>query len=172
MAGMIEILLRLVISMAVVMGVMALAARFVRRRQGAATGLAQPKRQQRRKGGLSGGIAGLLSPKPRSARPSPSLQVLQRQALTKNTSVSLLEVDGKRLLVGVTEQSVTLLAQLSAPAASPSPEVDLQADLVDLENLLGEGRTPAPIARSEAPAAMENAWKLALDSLRERTVRR
>lgn len=63
-----------------------------------------------------------LSKRPR-ARAGGSVAVVGRQSLGRRASAVVVEVDGTRLLLGVTEQSVTVLHSLGEVA--PSPE---QAD--------------------------------------------
>ena len=129
---MIELLVRLAISMAVVMAVMGLAARFVRRRQEAGLG-GGGFRWQARAGrgpwhrssgrGAAGGPntsgpswgASWGAPRPRRARPIPPVEVVYRRALAKGAAVAVVEATGKQFLLGVTEQSITLLAELSGP---------------------------------------------------------
>jgi len=165
---MFELLVRLVISMAVVMGVMALAARFIRRRQGF--------------GPFPRAAAG-----PRRARPEAPVDVVYRRALAKGAWVTLVESGGKRFLVGVTEQSVNLLAELpsgDAAAGTEEPVVDFAAEAgrrplaaVGAGNRAEDewsraGMMPASLPGLADEAGPGNAWKLTLGSLRERTVRR
>ncbi len=114
---MITLLLRLVISMAVVMAVMALAAGFVRRRQGTMPvsrrlpGAAG--RPNAGGGGRGAGMGALFGgARSRPPRPEPEVDVVFRRPLAKGAWVTLVEASGHRFLVGVTEQSVTLLAAL------------------------------------------------------------
>jgi len=141
---MIELLVRLVISMAVVMAVMALAARFVRRRQGLALGSrARPARE----------------------RPEVPVDVVFRRSLAKGAWVTLVEAAGKKFLVGVTEHTVTMLAELPSEAP-PGPKAGGAHDE------LQASRMPVCLDGATNGARPDNAWKLTLDSLRERTVRR
>jgi flagellar protein FliO/FliZ len=174
---MITLLLRLVISMAVVMAVMALAARLVRRRQGTVAG---PRNVTGRggRGNTANGIGAMFGrAKSRQARPEPLVDVVFRRPLAKGAWVTLVEACGKRFLVGVTEQSVTLLAELppvGAPLDEPGAALaghsgqDIRID----DDWLKTGRMPASLEGATTDGRSDNAWKLALDSLRERTVRR
>lgn len=255
MGDMIELLLRLAISMAVVMAVMGLAARFVRRRQDAGLGGGGLSARRPGKalgtgngqraaadGDATGGpsacspvagpntlgakLGGLLgAPRPRRARPIPPVEVVYRRALAKGASVAVVEATGKQFLLGVTEQSITLLAELpsvadgmaleadvpaptyrpaptsgSTGASSPAfPQVggsngrrshggrshkDTRADTGasgaqvgelevwdELDDLQQADRMPAS-PTDAASLERQNAWKLTLDSLRERTIRR
>jgi Flagellar biosynthesis protein, FliO len=213
--GMIELLVRLVISMTVVMVVMALAAKFVRRRQGLGPGPRPTTGKgagSRRAGAGSGGLANVWGGgKSRRARTEAPIDVVYRRALAKGAWVTLVEAEGKRFLVGVTEQSVTLLAELpaavppgvmSAGAASAGltlPAVAMSAAAVSAATMsaatmsaatmsaatmstaqaagdehddLQVGRMPLCLDDVTSGGRPDNAWKLTLDSLRERTVRR
>jgi hypothetical protein len=188
---MIELLLRLVISMAVVMAVMAVAARLLRRHQGMVPGPrnARGAAVMGSGPGPGTGLGGLLSGgKSRRARPSPPIEVLYRRSLARGASITLVQAAGKTFLVGVTEQSVTLLTELTpgttAGAAIPALQTgagnagagiagaEAPNPLPDLDEWPRTGRTPVCLQGAAATGRPENAWKLALDSLRERTVRR
>ena len=90
------LLARLVVSLAVVLGLMAVAARLLARRGG-----------------------GRLS---RAAKPL-SIEVLARHSLTKNSSVAVVHAAGKALIVGVTDSQVTLLSETDISALT-EPEVE------------------------------------------------
>jgi hypothetical protein len=248
---MIELLVRLAISMAVVMAVMGLAARFVRRRQeaglgggggfnarrtgkglgfGGSGGSGGPRASRGSRGsdGSSAGAAGggpstlatklgtlLGAPKPRRARPVPPFEVVYRRALSKGAAVAVIEATGKQFLLGITEQSITLLTELPS---SPGPtsldaEVASAAYAPTATSAAASSSTPVPNPTpSHAPGTRagtsaggaqvsdleiwdefddwqqadrmpasspdattlerQNAWKLTLESLRERTIRR
>jgi hypothetical protein len=218
---MIELLVRLAISMAVVMAVMGLAARLVRRRQeaglggggfrgrraGRGLGAGGPAIGPKTLGAKLGGVLG--APRPRRARPIPPVEVVYRRALAKGAAVAVVEATGKQFLLGVTEQSITLLAELTgpgnaapldphaaaptnvatptsgpAPSAGPAPTSGAQAgtraggaQVSDLEiwdefdDWQQADRMPAS-PPDAASSERQNAWKLTLDSLRERTIRR
>jgi hypothetical protein len=278
---MIELLVRLAISMAVVMAVMGLAARFVRRRQEsglggggfrgsrAGRGLGAGRLSAGRlgagsqgagragrsgsggrsgrdgagAGGAGAGGGGADSdgtgafgaggpaigpntlgaklgsvfgvPRPRRARPVPPVEVVYRRALAKGAAVAVVEATGKQFLLGVTEQSITLLAELTGPGnaapldaytaaptnvatpssgpapgsgptptSSPAPTSGAQAgtradgaQVSDLEiwdefdDWQQADRMPAS-SPDASSSERQNAWKLTLDSLRERTIRR
>jgi flagellar protein FliO/FliZ len=62
------------------------------------------------------GAAALLSR--RAAAPPPLLRVTARAGLGRATGLALVEVDGRRLLLGVSERSVELLCELGPGAGS------------------------------------------------------
>jgi flagellar protein FliO/FliZ len=126
--SLLSLLARLVVSMGVVLGVMALAAAALRRRGG---------------GGVAGGRG-----------PSPRLEVVARQNLGRNAALTLVRTGDQDMLLGVTDSAVTLLA------ARDVPEVELHSP-----------EAPGTVS-GWGPNAPSSAWKVVLDTLRERTVRR
>ena len=98
------------------------------------------------------------TPAGRRARAS-SLEVVARQSVGQKASVALIEVEGRRLLLGVSEHGVTLLTEVEPAAVeqhAPSGRVELDpAELAALASLddfdgidLGE---PVPAARRATP---------------------
>ncbi len=124
----ITLLLRVVVSLGVVLGVM----------WGAAKLLGQ--------GGLSRGF------KPRNA----PVEVVARHSVGRRASVTLVRTGGRGLILGVTDQTVTVLA-----------EIDPDALVVEAPE---EAPRMVPLGGVNAPAVP--AWKAALDALRAKTVRR
>jgi flagellar biogenesis protein FliO len=120
---------RLLVAMAVVLGLMFLAARALRG-----------------KTGPLGARRGRVAP----------IEVLARQGLGRQASVTLVRSGGKVLLLGVTEASINLLT-----------EVD--PDLVDIDGPEAD-RTALP---GDGPVGQTSwTWKAMIDAARERTVRR
>ena len=113
---------RLLVSLAVVLALMAVAARFARRR-----GL-----------GSSG------------TSPSTRIEVLARQGLGRSSSVQLVRVAGRTLVLGVTDTSVQVLGEADAL-------------LLAAEQAL----TPAPTDAQAKPG-----WAALVEALQARTVRR
>jgi flagellar biogenesis protein FliO len=103
------------------------------------------------------GRNGRIAPRRRNAtRP---IAVVDRQALNRGASVAIVELDGRRLAIGITDQNVRLLADLSAPR--PDLEIDLRDEP-------GDDADHAP--RSSAGPAGPSLRALA-DTLRERPAR-
>ena len=75
-----------------------------------------------------------------------AVQVVTRQPLGRNASVTVVRTGGRTLVLGVTEQSINVLAEVDAAEFEPDPAVQA-----------GPRPTPRPTL---------------LDLLRERTVRR
>jgi Flagellar biosynthesis protein, FliO len=167
LASMLELLLRLAISMGVVMAVMYLAARYARRRQGMSgrRRSAKPRYSLFGQGGMrqitaktavppSGRLPKGLFGRPRVEADEPPAQVVCRLPLSKGAWGIVVEASGRMFLLGVTDQRVELVAELGKTEQA-----------LELE----EETSPKGLLLDERP---DNAWKLALDSLRERTVRR
>jgi hypothetical protein len=176
MISVIELLVRLVISMVAVMAVMGIAARLVRRRQGAGPLLAA-------RGGSASGPANRPGrSRARKPRAVPPLEVLYRRPLSKGAAVSLVDAAGRTFLLGVTDHSVTLLAERPGPAPAGAPASHGQlttgkqavppVNLTDEDEWQQTGRMPGCERGPAGAETSDNAWKLALDSLRERTVRK
>jgi flagellar protein FliO/FliZ len=58
----------------------------------------------------------------RRTRPTAAISMVTRQSLGSKSSVVVVEVDGQRLLLGVTEQSVTVLQTAPVPEPTPAGE--------------------------------------------------
>lgn len=77
------------------------------------------------------------------------VKVVHRQALGRSTAVSVVEVAGRRLVLGTTEQQVTVLADLGTEPADPPAE--LPAAEAPAARPLPEAPAAQPLP--EAPAA-------------------
>ena len=126
----VALLSRLALSMAVVLSLLFVAARFVRRR------------------GLSSGRAGGVTSR---------IEVLARQGLGRTSSVQLVRVGGKTLVLGVTESSVSVLSE-----ADPL--------LLEAERALA-AIEPAGSGSSLGGASTKPGWGPLVEMLKERTVR-
>jgi flagellar biosynthetic protein FliO len=121
---------RLILSLAVVIGLMWVAANVLRKR------------------GFSG-VAG------RRATRGPDVELLARRQLGRNASIAIVRVAGRSIVVGVTDHQVTMLDDI---------------EITDIA--LDEGNTwtvSSGAANTDSPAS---AWKMMLDQMRTRTVRR
>ena len=90
------------------------------------------------------------------APPGARLEVLGRKPLSRTTSVAIVRVGGRNLVVGVTPQSVTLISEI--------PTSELQSDVGDLLPT----DTPWRAESRQTPMA----WDATISKLRELTVRR
>ena len=126
----VALLSRLALSMAVVLSLLFVAARFVRRR------------------GLSPGRAGAVTGR---------IEVLARQGLGRASSVQLVRVGGKTLVLGVTESSVSVLSE-----ADPLL-LEAELALAAIE--------PASGSAQASGASTKPGWGPLVEMLKERTVR-
>ena len=133
--SLVALLVRVVVSLGVVLAVMAGAAAVLRR----------------------SGVVGTMPAGKRGLRRSrPALEVIARHGLSRGSSVAVVRLGDRALVLGVTEHNVSLLTEVD-PA-----ELDAPAETDDaLAGPAGPG-----IGAGSLP------WKVALEQLRERTVRR
>ncbi len=99
----------------------------------------------------SGGFA-----KKAGAASGARLELLGRRSLSRTTSVAIVRVGERNLVVGVTPQSVTLISEI--------PTSELQSDVADLLPT----DTPWRAESRQTPMA----WDATISKLRELTVRR
>jgi len=119
---------RLLVSLAIVIGLMWYAARVVRRR--------------------GFGMGGNLR------RPDVQIEVIARRSLGKNASITIVRAADQALILGVTDNQITKLAD---------------ADLTQIDLADADGQwTAAP----NGPDGPTPSWKAMLDQLRDRTARR
>ncbi len=143
-----SLLPRLFISMAVVILVMYIAARLLKNKQmGTGTG-------------LSGKFS---TPQPAA------IQVLGRQGVGKNASVTVLRAGDKTLVIGVTDQNISLLAELDS--TQQAELIEARVEEVARKELPTDAQWTG-FSRSLAAAGSNPAWKGLLTQVRERTVRR
>ncbi len=100
------------------------------------------------------GVTGTAVSGRRGLRRTPPVQVIARHGLSRGASVTVIRLGGRALVLGVTEHRVSLLTEID-PA---------EFDGSDDENLAGPAGPG--IGSGSSP------WKVALEQLRERTVRR
>ena len=137
------LLLRLGLALTVVFVLMAVAARLARRHIG-------PTSRLGRRG---------------------SIEVLARASLSKTSSVVVVRLSSRDLVLGVTPQQVTVLSDAEGgvlwPVAEPVQSADGAA--VRLASI-GAGRTTSN-GSGHGAATSGSAWKAIVEQLRERTVR-
>lgn len=123
---------RMLLALAVVLFVVWCCARLARRGQSSPLG---------RRAGLAGG---------------PRLEVLGRRSLSRTSSVAVVRVGDRHLVVGVTPQSVSLISEV--------PATELDPDTPDHQH----SDTPWRAESRQTPMA----WDATISKLRELTVRR
>jgi flagellar protein FliO/FliZ len=92
----------------------------------------------------------------RTKRRGPAeVEVLLRQPLGRRASLNVVRAGGRALLIGVTEHTITLLAEDDPDVLVPlAPE------------------TPRTASPADGRASASSAWTAVVDALRDRTVRR
>jgi flagellar protein FliO/FliZ len=113
--------------------------------------------------GLMWGAARLVR-RPFARRGGGVLTVLARQQLSRGSAVAVLRVHDRALVLGVTDQQVTLLGETDLDAVEAEIQLTRRAP-VTVDGPAGSGR----LAGS---ALSRRTWSRALDELRDRTVRR
>jgi flagellar protein FliO/FliZ len=112
--------------------------------------------------GLMWGAA-RLARRPLNRRGGGLLSVLARQQLSRGSSVAVLRVHDRALVLGVTDQQVTLLGE---------------ADLAAVESAIGPARSGSATVDGPAAGALAGSalsrrtWSQALEQLRDRTARK
>lgn len=133
-----ELVPRMLLSMGVVMGVMWIAARVITKR------------------GLSGKALGI-----KRETAMQQVRVLSRQNVGRRASVAVVRAAGKTMVVGVTDNNVSLLSDIT---------LDMREIALDDEHEFSEPHwTGAP---ADATTTSSQAWTGLLSQIRERTVRR
>lgn len=123
MGSTVAMLARLVISLGVVLALMAATAAVLRR------------------SGVGNGVG---------RRRGLPVEVVARQALGRRSSIALVRTGGKGLVLGVTDQSITVLAETDPDALVPT----------------------LPEQPAGTPTAAATPWTALLENVREKTVRR
>lgn len=135
---------------------------------------------------------GVLKGAPRSGAGRGRVHVLARQALSRTSSVAVVQVGETALVLGVTEQQVTLLTETELEAVQVPATADVRTVLdpaspeiarVTMPTVTATARAvPVPAVPAFAASASRSllagsalspaTWTQALDALREKTVRR
>jgi flagellar protein FliO/FliZ len=100
------------------------------------------------------GVAGTAMAGKRGTRRRAAVEVIARHGLSRSASVTVVRMGERALVLGVTEHQVSLLAEID-PAELDAPPDDAAAGPAGPG--IGAGALP---------------WKVALEQLRDRTVRR
>ena len=142
--SLVALLVRVVVSLGVVLAVMAGAAAVLRR----------------------SGVAGTARGGRRTLRRRPvPLEVIARHGLTRGSSIAVVRLGERALVLGVTEHQVSLLKEIDPAELDAAPESDPSAP-----GASGTPGTAGPAGPGIGAGALP--WKVALEQLREKTVRR
>jgi len=100
------------------------------------------------------GVTGTVGIGARGGRRKAPVEVLARHGLSRGASVTVVRLGGRGLVLGVTDQHVTLLTEIDPAELDAAPD-----------------EQPAgPAGPGIGPGTLP--WKVALEQLRDRTVRR
>ena len=151
---------RMILALSLVLGLLWLFARFARSRHGVKVGRS-------------------LVPGGGTNRTAGRIEMLGRKSLGRHTSIAVVQVSDRTLVVGLTPQHITVLTELGATDAevaglTPLTEQDV-ALLGSASPALGaiqdhEATTPWPASDPRGPTP--KAWDAFVDGLREMTIRR
>lgn len=125
---------------------------------------------------LMWGLARLVR-RPYSARREGPLAVLTRQPLSRGSAVAVVRVADRALVLGITEQQVSLLGEADLEAFETEPEehrdhLEVEADDSGLHAKL-PGRHPLSLGgRLDGSLLSPRTWVSTIDFLRDRTTRR
>ena len=113
--------------------------------------------------------------RPYTSRRDGTLSVLGRQQLSRGSAVAVIRVADRALVVGITEQQVSLLGETDLETFETEP--DEHRDVLEVEpdglhaNL--PGRHPMSLGgRLDGSLLSPRTWTTALEALRDRTTRR
>jgi flagellar protein FliO/FliZ len=143
--GTFELFLRTLLALGIVLGLVWVLARVSGRAQGGGG-------RRRRLGGRGLSASGTSQ--------GPRVTVLTKRSLSRTAAITVVRVGDRDLVLGTTAQSITLIAELPAPAESD-----------------GIGETPATTAGTDSPWKATSgespmAWEAVITTLREKTTRR
>jgi flagellar protein FliO/FliZ len=115
-----------------------------------------------------------LARKPLAARAGGAVAVLSRQNVSRHASVVVVRVADRALVLGVTEQQVTMLTETDLVAVSDSAPA-VQRSAIDLDHpaaaAAAASAEPRPTGRLAGSVLSPHTWTQAITALRERTVR-
>ncbi|MEU7903120.1 flagellar biosynthetic protein FliO [Actinoplanes sp. NPDC049118] len=118
--------------------------------------------------GLMWGLAKVARRGGVSRRGSGSLAVLNRQHLTRGSSVAVVQVADRALILGVTDTQVSLLGETDLDAfGAERPPVQQKHDALPVTPVL-----PEHGGRLDGSILSPRTWSSTLDFLRDRTTRR
>jgi flagellar protein FliO/FliZ len=108
----------------------------------------------------------------RSGAARTAMQVVARQSLSRTSSVAVVRIGERALVLGVTEHQVTLLTEADAAVVAPATETVQRAPVEATVVRPAPHAVPAPRSALAGSALSPATWAQAIDVLRERTIRR
>jgi flagellar protein FliO/FliZ len=122
--------------------------------------------------GLMWGLARVAKRPLGGRRGTGALAVLGRQQLARGSTVAVVQVADRALVLGVTDQQVSLLGETDLEAFAPQPQERRDHMPLAREAVLPSARpAPAP-GRLDGSVLAPRTWRSTLDFLRDRTTRR
>jgi flagellar protein FliO/FliZ len=124
--------------------------------------------------GLMWGLAKVARRPLSGNRGTGTLSVLNRQQLARGATVTIVQVADKALILGVTDQQVSLLGETELNKFEKHPHVVERRDSVPLvpDDVLPPPADPATEGRLDGSVLSPRTWGSTLDFLRDRTTRR
>ncbi|MEV0896839.1 flagellar biosynthetic protein FliO [Actinoplanes sp. NPDC049802] len=113
--------------------------------------------------------------RPYAGRRAGPLAVLNRQQLSRGSAVAVVRVADRALVLGITDQQVSLLGEADIDAFETEPEEHRDTLEVDTGGLTAKlpGRHPFGLGgRLDGSLLSPRTWSSTIDLLRERTTRR
>ena len=107
---------------------------------------------------------------PLGGRGSGPLAVLNRQQLSRGAAVTVVRVADRALVLGVTEQRISLLGETDLDAFEPEPPEHRDAVPVGPDALPG-AHPVTPPGRLDGSLLSPRTWRSTLEFLRDRTTR-
>jgi len=122
--------------------------------------------------GLMWGLARVVRRPLGGKRGAGALAVLSRQQLSRGSAVAIVQVHDRALILGVTDQQVSLLGEAALEAFEPHGHHHEHRDHVTVET--GDLLLPPahPEGRLDGSLLSPRTWGSTLDFLRDRTTRR
>ena len=124
--------------------------------------------------GLMWGLAKVARRPLSGNRGTGTLSVLNRQQLARGAAVTVVRVADKALILGVTDQQVSLLGETELAKFERLPQVVERRGDVPLQpdDLLPPSWHPLMSGRLDGSVLSPRTWRSTLDFLRDRTTRR
>jgi flagellar protein FliO/FliZ len=119
--------------------------------------------------GLMWALARLVRRPLGGKRGTGALAVLSRQQLSRGAAVAVVQVHDKALILGITDQQVSLLGEADLDAFGPQPHQHRDPLTVEPD---GDLPPAHPAGRLDGSLLSPRTWGSTLDFLRDRTTRR
>jgi flagellar protein FliO/FliZ len=107
--------------------------------------------------------------RPLAGRGGGAIAVLARQQITRGSTVAVVRVADRALIIGVTDGQVTLLGEADPAGLSPAPS---PAPVAGRRESMAVAVDPAPAGRLAGSVLSPQTWSQTVQFLRDRTARR